>query len=109
MNLVSRILIVALFAVALGACSRKTEETKAERHYALSGRIIAVNSQDQTATVDAAAIPNFMEAMTMAYPVKSKAEFDKLRVGEKITATVNVQDDGLYDLSNIRIQAPGSK
>jgi Cu/Ag efflux protein CusF len=100
---VSRTLIFALMVVALGACSRKTEAP--ERHYALSGRIVALNSHDQTATVDAAAIPNFMEAMTMPYPVKSKDEFEKLQVGEKIAATVNVSDDGLYDLSNIRRQS----
>lgn len=105
----SRIVVITFLAIALGGCSRQTKPSGAERHYALSGRIVALNSQDRTATVDAAAIPNFMEAMTMAYPVKSKAEFEKLRVGAKITATVNVRDDGLYDISNIQTQGPSTK
>jgi Cu/Ag efflux protein CusF len=33
-----------------------------------------------------------MEAMTMEYPVREKAEFAKLHVGDRITATVFVQD-----------------
>jgi Cu/Ag efflux protein CusF len=104
---VNRKLILAILALVLWACGRKPETGAAEKHYALLGRVVALNAQDRTATVDAAAIPNFMEAMTMPYPVKSKAEFEKLYVGEKIAATVNVSGDGLYDLSNIRSQSTG--
>lgn len=73
------------------------------------GRIVALNTKDQTATVDAAAIPNFMEAMSMEYPIASKDDFSKLHIGEKITATVDVRDDGLYSLSNIHPQSSGAK
>ena len=54
--------------------------------------------------VDAAAIPNFMEAMTMEYPVRSQLEFNSLHVGDHITATVNVRGEGGYYLSDIKIQ-----
>ena len=54
------------------------------------------------ATVDAAAIPNYMEAMTMEYPVKSKSDIDALQVGEEITATVDVKSDDSYALANIK-------
>jgi Cu/Ag efflux protein CusF len=37
-----------------------------------------------------------MEAMTMEYPVKDKTEFDKLRTGEKISATVFVQGNSYW-------------
>jgi Cu/Ag efflux protein CusF len=33
-----------------------------------------------------------MEAMTMEFPVREKAEFAKLAQGQRIRATVNVQD-----------------
>jgi Cu/Ag efflux protein CusF len=108
LNRLVRILLVALLASSFAAC-HKPEPKESERHYPLSGRIVALNAKDQTATVDAAAIPNFMEAMTMDYPVQSKDEFSKLRVGEKITATVNVRDDGLYSLSSIHPQGSGTK
>ncbi len=106
MNFSRQILVIAL--LALSACARKPEPAEAQRHYALTGRILALNAKDQTATVDAAAIPNFMEAMTMEYPIKSKSDFDKLHVGDKITATVNATSDGLYDLTNVKLQSPAA-
>ena len=72
------------------------------RQYQLSGKVVGLNAKDRTATIDAAAIPNFMEAMTMEYPVKSQTDFNALRIGEKIDAIVEVRDDGSYDLSNVR-------
>lgn len=104
MHIVSRTVAAVLLAIALCACHRQSESTPPEKHYSLSGKVIALNAKDQTATVDASAIPNFMEAMTMEYPIASKTEFDTLRVGDKIKATVNVRDDGLYDLSHIEKQ-----
>ena len=72
------------------------------------GRIVSLDDQAHTATVDAAAVPNFMEAMTMEYPVKNDADFKKLHVNEKITATLNVSPSGdEYNLSNIQPQTPG--
>ena len=44
----------------------------------------------------------------MEYPVKSKTDFDKLQVGDAITATVDVGNDGFYDLSNVQRQSAGS-
>ena len=58
------------------------------KHYHLTGKVVSINAKDQTTTVAAGAIPNFMEAMTMEYPVKSKSDFSVLRVGESIEATV---------------------
>lgn len=97
----TRIVPIFLLASSFLACNRKPAPEKAKHHYALSGRIIAVNTKDQTATIAAAAIPNYMEAMTMEYPISSKDDFAKLHVGDKITATVDVRDDGLYSLSHI--------
>ncbi len=77
------------------------------KHYHLTGRIVSLNPKEQTAAVAAEAIPNFMEAMTMEYPVKSKSDFDLLSVGAKIDATVDVADAGGYDLSQIKVLTAG--
>jgi Cu/Ag efflux protein CusF len=90
----------------LGACGQNPPAAGV-KHYHLTGRVVSVNTKDQTATVDAAAIPKFMEAMTMEYPVKSKSDFAVLRAGESIEATVNVTDAGGYDLSDIKAQPSG--
>jgi hypothetical protein len=90
-------------------CNRQPESKGPAKHYQLNGRITALDPKNQTATIDAAAIPNFMEAMTMAYPIESRAEFERLRVGEIVRATVNVYDPGDYNLSNVQEQAPPAK
>ncbi len=51
--------------------------------------------------IDGAAIPNFMDAMKMDYPVPSNSDLQALKAGESIAATVNVRDDGTYSLTNI--------
>ena len=94
--------------VGLTACSRKPEASGPERRYQLSGRVVALDAAHQTATIDAAAVPNFMEAMTMEYPIKSKMEFAKLHVGDNIRATLNVTDAGAsYSVSDIQKQTAG--
>ena len=96
---------LAIFACALSTgCSRQSENAKPQHRYTLTGKVVAINPQDQTATIAAAAIPNFMEAMTMPYPIRSRQEFDLLHVGDRITATVNVFSDGVYNLSDIKVQ-----
>jgi len=100
---------LVLCLLLLAGCTHKTEQRGAARHYQLSGRITALDAKNQTATVDAAAIPGFMDAMTMAYPVQSKDEFERLHVGESVRATVNVYDSGDYNLSEIQEQAPATK
>jgi len=100
--------VIGLGCVALlTGCSGYTHASGQERHYALSGKVVALNPKDNTATIDAAAIPNFMEAMTMEYPVKPPAELNSLHPGDRITATVNVHGDDGYDLTNIKIQSSG--
>jgi len=90
-----------LLALGLTACSHKSDTSQPAHQYQLTGKVVSLDAQNQTATVDAAAIPNFMEAMTMEYPVKSKEEFKTLHSGDRITATVDVSAAGTYDLSNI--------
>jgi Cu/Ag efflux protein CusF len=101
------ILIVVLLFLVVTGCGHKPESAGPERHYPFSGKVVALDAAHQVATIDGAAIPNFMEAMTMDYPVKSKDEFNTLRVGDQITGTVNVSASGDdYSLSGIRKQAP---
>jgi Cu/Ag efflux protein CusF len=98
--------IIIIFVLFLSACGQKPQ-AGAVQHYHLTGKVISLNPKEQTVTVAAAAIPNFMEAMTMDYPVKSKSDFGVLRVGASIEGTVNVADAGGYDLSEIKVQSSG--
>jgi Cu/Ag efflux protein CusF len=107
---VKSILLFAGLACLLGTAScssAKLTSTETEKHYQLIGQVKELNRQDQTATIQHQAIGDWMGAMTMEFPVRSKEEFDQLHVGDKITATVNVKGMD-YNISGIRPQ-PASK
>ena len=97
-------LLVAILLVSVLACSKKQPAFAVAHRYTLTGRIVSLNPKDQTASIAADAIPNYMEAMTMDYPVESRADFDKLRVDEHIKATLNVSaGNDEYDLTSIQV------
>ncbi len=102
---VMKIYTLVLCTALLAGCSRESHPAGAERHFPLTGKIVSLDVQHQTATIDAAAIPNYMEAMTMQYPIKSKSDFQSLHAGERITATLDVAGDDSYSISNVKAAA----
>jgi Cu/Ag efflux protein CusF len=91
--------VLPLTFLCVCACGHR--EQAPEHVYSLSGKVVALNAKDQTVTIDGAAVPNWMEAMTMEYPVKSAENLKALRVGEKIRAKINVRGPGEYTLTDI--------
>ena len=73
-----------------------------KQRYSVTGKIVSLDPSHQRATIDAAAIPNYMEAMTMEYPIQTEPEFKALRVGEQITGILNIAQDDSYTLSDIK-------
>jgi protein SCO1/2 len=96
---------IAVALLILSGCSKQAPPPP-EKHYTLTGKVVSVDAKEQTASIDHEPIKGWMdEAMTMEYPIRSKAEFDQLHPGDRITATVNVR--GLdYDLTDIRKLQP---
>jgi Cu/Ag efflux protein CusF len=80
------LLLLALALLVVG-CHKKEEA----KRYPMQGEIKALDATAKTATIAAGKIGDWMEAMTMEYPVKDKQEFGKLKVGEKIQAKILVQ------------------
>ena len=101
-------ILISVVLVFCLACARGAKPAP-EKHYQLTGKVVSVDAKEQTAAIDGAAIPNFMDAMTMEYPIASKTELAALHPGDRITATVNVRDDGTYNLSQIKLQAAAQK
>ena len=103
--------LALVLLVLCGACNRRKQADFAVAHqYTLTGRVVSLNPKEQTASIDSAAIPNYMEAMTMDYPIKSKADFDRLRVGEIIKATLNVNaTNDEYNLTGVQDERAGKK
>ena len=81
----------------------------------MHGEVLRLDADGKIAAIKAGKIGDWMEAMTMEYPVKDKAEFDKLRAGEKISATVYVQGNSYWvggiqeDLAPAQSPPPASK
>lgn len=96
-----------LFAglLSLGACQHKQEVSNLPiKQYELHGRVMSLNPQTQGAVINGQKIEGWMGAMTMEYPVKAESDFQKLRPGEQISATVYVQGMN-YWIGGIRPQA----
>jgi protein SCO1 len=82
--------VCLLLFVAIGAAGCTSAEPP--RRYELTGQVLAINQERQELTVKHNDIPNFMPAMTMNYPVSSRALLDGRVPGELIAATLEVQD-----------------
>lgn len=101
------LLCVAL--VMLGACS-SSQQTATEgsgsdfQRYELRGKVVRLETGNRAAVIEHEEIVGWMEAMTMRFPVADEAEWNKLAVGEQITATVFVNDEGFH-IGDIQVVA----
>jgi protein SCO1/2 len=82
---------------AICGCSRLTfyhseSKSSAGKEYPVRGKVVSVNAQRGEVTLDAAAIPDYMDAMTMPYKLKDPALVSELHPGDEITATLLVND-----------------
>ena len=121
------ILVAAAAAsLALTGCGSQTEESRPAapaaaqtaapapaaasepQRYDMIGKVVAVDKEGKTLTVDHGDIPGFMMAMTMPYPVKDAALLDKVAAGDQITAKV-VSAGGEYWLENVVAAPPPAK
>jgi len=89
---ISGVLLSLLLLMMLAGCAQRVPV----KHYPMQGEVKALDPSAHTATIAAGKIGDWMEAMTMEYPVKPDAEFQRLHVGDKIEATVMVGDPGYY-------------
>lgn len=72
--------------------------------YALKGKIISVDKAKSSVTVAHEKIPDFMDAMTMSFPVKDAFVLDDLQKDADISAQL-IQDTDGYWLENIAVSS----
>ena len=96
------------------ASSSSSESTKAAtlKRYPFKGKIVSIDKQANSATIDGEDIPDFMSAMTMAYEIRPAADLQKLHAGDSITADVVVDNSGdvaKYWLENVKASTVTNK
>ncbi len=64
------------------------------RHYPVHGKVVGTNAETGEVELDAAAIPGFMEAMTMPYRLKDPSTLRTIHRGDQISGTLDVDDAG---------------
>jgi Cu/Ag efflux protein CusF len=104
MEVMTKWIAVVLTWVLMTVLAGCGEKSAPEKRYPMQGEVKALDASARTATIAAGKIGDWMEAMTMEYPVKPEAEFQKLHVGDKIEATVVVADVKYY-VTEIKVTA----
>lgn len=97
------IVAAVLLLGALGGC--RGNQTQEERRYELRGKVVSVDPDAGTVTVDHESIPGFMEPMTMPYPLKDKWAFDAMKPGDGLNAALVVRGTD-YWLEQVVISHP---
>jgi protein SCO1 len=104
------------FTVALAACSQepaKTEPAKtqqapapaaaAKKEHPFRGKVLKVDQQARTITVDGENVDGWMSAMTMTYSADKPDVYDTVKTGDQITAKVKDGDFAtLYDVQVVK-------
>jgi protein SCO1/2 len=107
--LVPLLVSAAAFSVGCRRARQKTETpaTIAQgKQYLVHGKVVSTDPDDGEVILDAAAIPGFMEAMTMPFKLRTPNILSELHPGDQITATLYVTDaDDLLDQIVITGQA----
>jgi Cu/Ag efflux protein CusF len=85
--------------LALAACGAKQEP----KRYQMQGEIKGLDPVSKNATISAGKIGDWMGPMTMEYPVRPDADFSKLHVGDRIQATV-VVNDLKYFVTDVKVE-----
>jgi protein SCO1 len=96
--------LLLLAVVALGGCHstpKAVSDGTADENfkvYKLRGKVVSTDAAKGEVTLDAGAIPGFMDAMTMPYKLKDASILGELHPGDVITADVLVSQDANADV-----------
>lgn len=93
-----RAVCLLLLALGLIGCGARDES----KRYPMQGTVISVDPTGKMATIAAGKIDDWMEAMTMEYPVKPDSDLAKLHAGDRIEATV-VVNGTVYYVTGVKV------
>jgi len=101
---------LALFAcLSQAGCGRPDQSSNPPvKRYELQGQVVRLEPQTRAAVIDGQKIEGWMDAMTMEYPVKNATDYQSLRPGQHIKATVFVQGMEFW-IGEIRVITPSGR
>lgn len=86
------VVLAAIFFVA-GCGTQSTQaSTEGAERFVLRGQIVRLEQGGKVAVIRHQKIEGWMDAMTMAFPVRDPGEAQSLHAGDQITATVFVRE-----------------
>ena len=93
-----RFLLAAIVALTVGLASVSAQQGQ-KKEFQFKGKIEKVDTRGKTVSVNGENVEGWMTAMTMNYKVDKADVFEKLKVGDQITAKVFAGDfNTLYDV-----------
>jgi len=105
---------VALFLTIpflLSSCHHS--RPSAEKRYPFTGRVVSIDTKDQSAVINGDNIPGFMSAMAMSYKINPPTALSQLASGDSISAEVVVVESANsgqdYWLENVKVTAHADK
>ena len=86
------ILLLLFVALIVSACQteQNSPASATVKRYDFKGKVVAVDKANKRAMIDHEAIPGFMEAMTMEFPIHEDWVWDELHPGAEIHAELVV-------------------
>jgi protein SCO1/2 len=87
-----RFLLILLLISAFVATSCHRSKPQATKRYHFTGRVISIDNQAQSASIDGDLIQGFMEPMVMSYKIKPASMLRQLSPGDSISADIVVVD-----------------
>ena len=90
-----RALVLSTFVLLALSCAKheKPLSEPGEKIYVLKGKILSRDASDNSLRIDHEAIPGYMEAMTMDYPVRGAKVAQAPPDQAKIEARLHVHDE----------------
>ena len=90
-----RAVVLATLVLLVLSCSKQEKplSDKGEKLYTLKGKIVSRDASDNSLRLDHEAVPGYMEAMTMDYPVRGATVAQLPPDKAKVEARLHVTDD----------------
>jgi protein SCO1/2 len=92
---------LVMFATALAAFGcRQAAEQPAGKQYEISGKVVAVDAQKRTVTLDHEDIPGLMQGMEMEFAVDDPSALEGIKPGDQVQGRLRVED-GDYTITSL--------